>query len=127
MQRQCEEIKDFNPIASGNRQTFTFDMCNQLGYTNSMIKSFAHKGLEIYHHTSSRKGIQANHAQKLADVLDRLEASDDVRDVKYPGSDLHQLKCKMKGKWAVKISGNWRVVFDFTEGDAYNVDYTDYH
>lgn len=33
----------------------------------------------------------------------------------------------MKGKWAVKVSENWRIVFDFKEGDAYNVDYIDYH
>ena len=56
-----------------------------------MIKSFAHKGLENYFSTGAKKGIQAKHAQKLADILDRLEASGDARDMKYPGSDLHQL------------------------------------
>ena len=92
-----------------------------------MIKSFAHKGLENYFYTGTKKGIQAAHAQKLADILDRLQASSGVKDMKYPCSDLHQLKGKMKGKWAVKISGNWRFVFNFEEGDAYNVDYVDYH
>ena len=92
-----------------------------------MIKSFVHKGLGNYFYTGVKKGIQAKHAQKLSDILDRLEASGDVRDMKYPGSDLHQLKGKMKGNWAVKVSGNWRIVFNFKEGDAYNVDYIDYH
>lgn len=46
-----------------------------------MIKSFAHKGLENYFSTGIKKGIQAKHAQKLADILDRLEASGDVRDM----------------------------------------------
>lgn len=92
-----------------------------------MIKSFAHKGLENYFSTGIKKGIQAKHAQKLADILDRLEASGVVRDMKYPGSDLHQLRGKMKGKWAVKISENWRIVFNFKEGDAYKVDCVDYH
>lgn len=92
-----------------------------------MIKNFVHKGLESYYYAGTKKSIQAKYAQKLADILDRLGASVDVGDMKYPGSDLHQLKGKMKGKWTVKVSGSWRIVFNFKEGDAYNVDYIDYH
>ncbi len=92
-----------------------------------MIKSFEHKGLENYFYNGSKKGIQAQHAQKLADLLDRLDAARDVTDMKFPGSDLHQLKGKMKGLWAVKVSGNWRVVFSFKEANAYDVNYIDYH
>lgn len=32
-----------------------------------------------------------------------------------------------KALWAVKVSGNWRITFRFEEGDAYIVDYVDYH
>ncbi len=59
--------------------------------------------------TAAKRGIQAQHAQKLSDILDRLNAAHSVADMKYPGSDLHQLKGKIKGLWAVKVSGNWRV------------------
>ena len=92
-----------------------------------MIKSFAHKGLANYFYNGFKKGIQAQHAQKLADILDRLDAARDITDMKFPGSDLHQLKGKMKGLWAVKVSGNWRVVFSFKEANAYDVNYIDYH
>ncbi len=92
-----------------------------------MIKSFAHKGLKDFFYDGTKKGIQAQHAQKLADIIDRLDAAKEVKDMKSPGSDLHQLKGKMKGLWAVKVSGNWRVVFSFQEGNAFNVDYIDYH
>lgn len=92
-----------------------------------MIKNFAHKGLENYFYNGSKKGIQAQHAQRLADILDRLDAARDVTDMKFPGSDLHQLKGKMKGLWALKVSGNWRVVFSFKEANAYDVNYIDYH
>lgn len=92
-----------------------------------MIKSFTHKGLEDFFYNGTKKGIQAQHAQKLSDILDRLDATHSLIDMRYPGSGLHQLKGKMKGLWAVKISGNWRVVFSFKEGDAYNVNYIDYH
>lgn len=86
-----------------------------------------HRGLEDFFYDGTKRGIQPQHAQKLADILDRLDASRDIKDMKYPGSDLHQLKGKMKGLWAVKVSGNWRVVFGFKEGNAHNVNYTDYH
>jgi proteic killer suppression protein len=45
----------------------------------------------------------------------------------YPGSFLHQLSGDKKGLHAVKVSGNWRVIFKFIGGDAYIVDYDDYH
>ncbi len=45
----------------------------------------------------------------------------------YPGSFLHQLSGDKKGLQAVKVSGNWRVFFQFIDGDAYIVDYDDYH
>ncbi|HWR59210.1 MAG TPA: type II toxin-antitoxin system RelE/ParE family toxin [Thermodesulfovibrionales bacterium] len=92
-----------------------------------MIKKFSHKGLEDFFYEGTKKGILSDHARKLEDILDRLDAAEDIRDMKFPGSDLHQLKGKMKGRWAVKVSGNWRVVFKFEEGNAYNVDYVDYH
>ena len=47
--------------------------------------------------------------------------------MRFPGSGLHLLEPKKKGKWAVKVSGNWRITFKFKEGDAYEVDYVDYH
>lgn len=92
-----------------------------------VIKTFAHKRLEDFFYSGSKKGIQAQHAQKLEDTLDRLDASNVITDMKFPGSNLHQLKGKMKGLWSVKVTGNWRIVFSFKEGNAYNVDYVDYH
>jgi proteic killer suppression protein len=92
-----------------------------------MIKTFTHKGLEDFFYDGRKKGIQAVHAQKLADILDRLDASHAVEDMRYPGADLHQMKGPLKGFWSVKVSGNWRVVFTFKEGNAYQVNYLDYH
>ena len=92
-----------------------------------MIRTFAHKGLEKFFLDGVKKGIQAKHAQRLADLLDRLNASRAVKDMNFPGSGLHQLKGKLRGYWSVKVSGNWRVIFQFKGGDAFNVDYVDYH
>jgi len=92
-----------------------------------MIKTFSHRGLEDFFYDGTFKGIRADYSARLADILDRLDAAENIGDMKFPGSDLHQLKGKMKGLWAVKVSGNWRIVFSFKEGNAYNVNYIDYH
>ena len=86
-----------------------------------------HKGLEDYFYNGKKKGITPQHAQKLADILDRLDAAIDIKDMNYPGSGLHQLKGRKKGIWAVKVTGNWRVIFSFKEGNAESVNYEDYH
>jgi len=92
-----------------------------------MIKSFVHKGLEDYFYDGTKKGITPQHAHKLADILDRLDAAMDIKDMNYPGSGLHEFKGKKKGIWAVKVTGNWRVTFIFKEGNAERVNYEDYH
>jgi proteic killer suppression protein len=44
-----------------------------------------------------------------------------------PGYRLHRLKGEWKGYWSVTISGNWRIVFRFEDGDAFDLDLVDYH
>jgi len=92
-----------------------------------MIKTFKHKGLEKLFYTGSKRGIKPEHTGKLERILDRLHAASSVKDMNYPGSGLHKLTGDKKGQYAVKVSGNWRVFFEFVNGDAYVVDYDDYH
>ena len=92
-----------------------------------MIKTFKHKGLERFFFTGKKKGIKAEHAARLERILDRLNAADDIRDMNYPGSNLHKLAGDKPGQYTVNVSGNWRVFFDFINGHAYVVDYDDYH
>ena len=92
-----------------------------------MIKSFAHKGLEEFFLTGSTRGIQAKHAVKLDLILDLLDKAATPEDASFPGSRLHKLKGDLKNHWAVKVSGNWRITFRFEAGDAYIVNYQDYH
>ena len=89
-----------------------------------MIISFDHKGLENYFTNGTKKGIQSQHPQKLSDILDRLDASKDSKDMNYPGSNFHELKGNLKGFWSVKVSGNWRIIFKFKEnrGHIWTID-----
>ena len=86
-----------------------------------------HKGLEDFFYDGTIKGIQAKHASKLGAILDRLDAANEIKDMNYPGSGLHLLLPKKKGRWAIKVSGNWRLTFKFEGTDAILVDYQDYH
>jgi proteic killer suppression protein len=92
-----------------------------------MIKSFRHKGLERFFLADDKSGIQPAHAKKLRLILTYLDAANDVGDMALPGLGLHLLKGDYAGFWAVKVSGNWRVIFQFESGDAYLVNYLDYH
>lgn len=91
------------------------------------IRSFRHKGLERFFTTGSSAGIQGKHAERLRLVLGRLNVAAEARDMNLPGLDLHPLKGAQKGRWAVKVSGNWRLTFAFVGKDVEKVDYEDYH
>lgn len=92
-----------------------------------MIGSFKHKGPERFFLKGTKSGIQAQHASKLRLILGRLNASQSPGDMNLPGLYLHQLSGDRKGIWAVRVSGNWRVTFRFSDGDAEIVNYEDYH
>lgn len=92
-----------------------------------MIRSFAHKGLELFYRTGSAKGIQARHGKRLRLILGLLDAAKVVEDANAPGLALHPLKGDRKSFWAVTVQANWRITFRFVDGDAEVVDYLDYH
>jgi toxin HigB-1 len=92
-----------------------------------MIVSFTHKGLERYFRTGSKSGIQPVHAARLTLILSLLDVAKSADDMNVPGFGLHPLKGDMKGYFAVKVSGNWRLIFKQKGDDMELVDYLDYH
>lgn len=92
-----------------------------------MIKSFRHKGLRRFFETGKKSGIQANHASRLRFQLAALDTAQGIEDTDIPGYRLRPLKGPMKGRWSIWVSGNWRLTFEFAEGNANDVDYEDYH
>lgn len=92
-----------------------------------MIKSFRHKGLKDFFETGSLAGIQAKHATRIEVQLTTLNLADRPDEMNVAGWNLHPLKGELKGLWAVKVNGNWRITFGFEGTDAILVDYQDYH
>jgi len=92
-----------------------------------MIKSFKHKGLEIFFFTGSKEGIQAHHAKKLQILLTALNNAKDENDMGAPSWDLHPLSGNLDKHWSVSVNGNWRMTFSFDGGDAILLNYQDDH
>ena len=92
-----------------------------------MIQSFRHRGLKNFYEKDNPKGLRADQVDKIARILSRLDEADRVAGMGLPGFKLHPLKGNLKGFWAVSVSGNWRIIFRFEGGHAYDVDLGDYH
>jgi proteic killer suppression protein len=92
-----------------------------------LIKNFRHRGIAKFFHNGSKAGIQAKHAAKLSLQLFALDNAKQPGDMNAPGWQLHPLAGALKGQWAVRVSGNWRLTFRFEGEDAVLVDYQDYH
>jgi toxin HigB-1 len=92
-----------------------------------MIKNIRHKGLKRLYEDDDPRGVTAEHAAKLRDILARLDAAHALSEMDVPGFRIHPLKGDLKGYWGVTVRANWRVIFRFVEGDALDVDYVDYH
>lgn len=92
-----------------------------------MIKSFKHKGLKRFFETGSVAGVRPTHRQKLRMRLAALDTANQIEDMDLPGFRLHPLKGGRQGQWAIDISRNWRITFEFVNGDAYIINYEDYH
>lgn len=92
-----------------------------------MIKSFRHKGLEAYYLRGTTRGIQSKHAKRLRMQLAALDSAVEIADLDLPGYRLHLLKGKMKNRWSITVRANWRLTFEFVDGNVYILDYEDYH
>lgn len=92
-----------------------------------MIKSFEHKGIKTFFETGSKAGIQPHHADKLRLQLAALNQAKKHEDMAVPSWRLHALQGRLSGHWSVTVNGNWRLTFKFEDGDAFLIDYQDYH
>ena len=71
--------------------------------------------------------VRADQADRIALALADLDDARKPSDLDLPGYRLHPLKDDRNGFWSISISGNWRVVFRFDDGDVYDVELVDYH
>ncbi len=92
-----------------------------------MIVRFRHKGLQRFYETGDTRGINAKQASWIRILLTAMEAASEPAMLNNPGFRLHALKGERRGQWAVSVSGNWRLLFEFEGANITNVDLVDYH
>lgn len=92
-----------------------------------MIRSFKHRGLKRLYERDDRSGIRPDFVDTVQEILTVLDGSATSQELDLPGYRLHPLKGDLKGFWAVTVRANWRIVFRFEGGDAFDVELIDYH
>jgi toxin HigB-1 len=92
-----------------------------------MIVGFRHRGLRRLFEEDDRSRLSPEQVEKIAVILARLDAAEEIREMNVPGLRLHRLAGKLKGFWSVTVNANWRIIFHFEDGMAFDVDLVDYH
>ena len=92
-----------------------------------MIRGFKHRGLKRLYEHGDPSRLGSDNINRIEDVLARLDVSVIPSDLDLPGYALHALKSDLKGFWSVRVSGNWRIIFRFQDGDVFDVNLVDYH
>jgi toxin HigB-1 len=92
-----------------------------------MIRTFKNKALERLFREGKVKGVPKEFEKRIRVRLEVIDSAEVVDDIRIPGYDLHELKGEGKGTWSIKVSGNWRITFNFENKDAYDIELEDYH
>lgn len=92
-----------------------------------MIRSFKSKKLRKLFEDDETRGVPADQVERINRRLDTIHAARTIEECNVAGYRLHALSGDYKGFHAVWVTGNWRIVFRFVEGDAFDVDHLDYH
>lgn len=93
-----------------------------------MIKSWKHKGLQKLFQNDDTSGVQAKDVQRIKlrlHVLDEAESIDEFKN--YPNFRFHSLKGNKRNIYSITVRANWRITFEFIDGDAYIINPEDYH
>ena len=92
-----------------------------------MIKSFQHKGLRRFFEDDDGRKLPQDMLARIALILSTLQALQEIEGMDIPTFRLHPLKGELKGFYSVTVRANWRIVFRFEDGQAFDVDFVDYH
>ena len=93
-----------------------------------MIKTFADKRTKDLYESGKSKRFPANIWERALRKLEYLDLATSLLDLKVPPSNrLHNLERDRAGQYSISINDQWRVCFRFEDGDAYDVEITDYH
>ena len=92
-----------------------------------MIKSFKSRALADLWAKGRTRAIDARMHRRVLLRLDRLDVAARPEDMNLPGFDFHTLKGFAPTRYTVLVNGPWCLTFEFEDGDAWRVDFEQYH
>ena len=93
-----------------------------------MIKSFANKHTADLFFTGKSRRLPPDVVRRAIRRMEHVHLAKQLDDLRVPVSNrLHALRGDREGQYAICINNQWRVCFGFEDGDAYEVEVTDYH
>ena len=92
-----------------------------------MVRRVRHRGLQRLYQYDDRRGVKAEHVEKAARVLARLDVVTRPEQLNLPGFRLRKLEGELAGYWSVRVRGDWQIIFHFDVGNTTDVDLVEYH
>lgn len=93
-----------------------------------MIKTFADKRTEALHVTGRAVRVPPDVARRAVRKLEAIDAALRLDDLRVPpGNRLEALRGDRRGRHSIRVNDQWRLCFRFADGDAYEVEFCDYH
>ena len=95
---------------------------------SSVIKSFADKRTEALFRERVAWGVPPDLVHRATNKLDLLDGAKRLDDLRIPrGNRLHALRGDREGQHAIAVNNQWRICFRFVHGNAFEVEFCDYH
>jgi toxin HigB-1 len=92
------------------------------------IGTIRHKGLRRLYEKADRRSLPADAAAKIERMLAVMDEATEIAELDlFPGWRLHPLRGDLEGFWSLTVTGNWRLIFRFENGVAFDLDLVDYH
>lgn len=105
-----------------------FDNRHVTDYSERMIKTFADRETQQLFVTGRSKRLPADLVRRALRRLEYVDLASELNDLRTPSSNrLHALHGDRSGQYSISINEQWRICFRFVDGDAYDVEITDYH
>lgn len=92
-----------------------------------MIRSFRSKVLRRFVETGDCSKLSVRNIERLTTILRQLDAAKVPEQMNVPGFYFHSLKGREKGRYSIRVTGNFRLTFGWDEKDAIEIDLEDYH
>ncbi|MBF0523763.1 MAG: type II toxin-antitoxin system RelE/ParE family toxin [Deltaproteobacteria bacterium] len=92
-----------------------------------MIESFHHKGLQRFFERDDGSKLPPDMQERIRIILSTLHAAQEVEGMDLPTFRFHLLRGDRKNFFSVTVRANWRIIFRFEDGKAFDVNFVDYH